>query len=751
MTRPLPSHRAVWSVTLAMSALVVFGAADVCRAWDVSEWGKGVSSLDVDSDGNVYVVGGSCANYGGGEGMLKLRPTDGAFLDRWWPIRQFSCGMQTVVVDPWGDPIVRFSQYSTIQKRPSCNLAETVWSAGALSQVDVIAVDHAGNVLTGGAPPEAAVSKLRGADGHELWRAGLAAPGSTGNSLVVTAIAAAANGDALAAGSYLSQLAVARFSADDGSLQWERHFAGTAVSSANQANAVVTDSAGNVIVVGRLLNGPIHGFAVCKVSPAGTDYWPQGCRVLDGTNSNCTVGSCCGTAFVTGGDAQSVAVDASDDLVVGGYFRNGSACVASNAFTVVKLSGASGQELWPQQPRPFSIPSLAQTRVVSVRVDPHGDVLAAGEFSPTYNEVPGIVKASGASGTIAWTYSPPGTYGRTRGMVLDDRGNPTIAISSETFRVIKRDGTTGGDFVGESCDNGVDDDGDGLGDALDLDCRKCGNGIVEPGEPCDDGNTRSGDGCSGDCTNADTDYALLARYAPILELDATNPSVPISIASFLGAGAEITRDDAPTLSAISVDDVRAVYGDDRNAGDDDFITPGIGGVCAVSAHVYGHVQRRPYGDLWLQYWMLYRRHVESDPATSHDGDWHLVAVHLPTETAVPDRVLYTSGAAGAVCGWNAFERSGDHSIVYVAAGSNSIYLAPASTDEDGNPDRHLGDGPTVTPVVEQIDEMQTRWLGWPGRWGATDIASAESPVGPTFLADGDLWADPDAAGWDTCE
>src|SRR5438045_1398948 len=27
----------------------------------------------------------------------------------------------------------------------------------------------------------------------------------------------------------------------------------------------------------------------------------------------------------------------------------------------------------------------------------------------------------------------------------------------------------------------------------------CGNGIIEPGEVCDDGNTRDGDGCSPDC------------------------------------------------------------------------------------------------------------------------------------------------------------------------------------------------------------------------------------------------------------
>jgi len=35
---------------------------------------------------------------------------------------------------------------------------------------------------------------------------------------------------------------------------------------------------------------------------------------------------------------------------------------------------------------------------------------------------------------------------------------------------------------------------DGLGG-----CTKCGNGFVDIGEVCDDGNTNSGDGCSSDC------------------------------------------------------------------------------------------------------------------------------------------------------------------------------------------------------------------------------------------------------------
>lgn len=55
--------------------------------------------------------------------------------------------------------------------------------------------------------------------------------------------------------------------------------------------------------------------------------------------------------------------------------------------------------------------------------------------------------------------------------------------------------------LGENCENGVDDDGDGLVDSDDPDCHVCGDGDLDPGEQCDDGNVADGDGCSALCMN----------------------------------------------------------------------------------------------------------------------------------------------------------------------------------------------------------------------------------------------------------
>jgi cysteine-rich repeat protein len=49
----------------------------------------------------------------------------------------------------------------------------------------------------------------------------------------------------------------------------------------------------------------------------------------------------------------------------------------------------------------------------------------------------------------------------------------------------------------EVCGDGLDNNGDAV---VDENCTVCGNGLIEGIEQCDDGNTDSGDGCSGVCT-----------------------------------------------------------------------------------------------------------------------------------------------------------------------------------------------------------------------------------------------------------
>jgi len=56
--------------------------------------------------------------------------------------------------------------------------------------------------------------------------------------------------------------------------------------------------------------------------------------------------------------------------------------------------------------------------------------------------------------------------------------------------------------AGEQCDDGNNLNGDGCsGYCVDEGATVCGNGVTEAGEQCDDGNTTSGDGCSATCQN----------------------------------------------------------------------------------------------------------------------------------------------------------------------------------------------------------------------------------------------------------
>ncbi|HVY47071.1 MAG TPA: DUF4215 domain-containing protein [Minicystis sp.] len=66
-------------------------------------------------------------------------------------------------------------------------------------------------------------------------------------------------------------------------------------------------------------------------------------------------------------------------------------------------------------------------------------------------------------------------------------------------------GSTASNFVTSTGTHHTTSSGTGGGGGVDT--TGCGDGIIQPGEVCDDGNDMSGDGCSADCTTVEQDFA----------------------------------------------------------------------------------------------------------------------------------------------------------------------------------------------------------------------------------------------------
>jgi len=81
---------------------------------------------------------------------------------------------------------------------------------------------------------------------------------------------------------------------------------------------------------------------------------------------------------------------------------------------------------------------------------------------------------------------------------------------------------------GEMCDDGNNRSGDGCP----ADCMQaCGDGVADPGEVCDDGNTVDGDGCSADCLLRDGDLLVsppMVGFA-VTEGDPLPPAVTVTV------------------------------------------------------------------------------------------------------------------------------------------------------------------------------------------------------------------------------
>jgi cysteine-rich repeat protein len=133
----------------------------------------------------------------------------------------------------------------------------------------------------------------------------------------------------------------------------------------------------------------------------------------------------------------------------------------------------------------------------------------------------GLVTGLGLGACRAdYTIVPHGDGGTDSGMSADASSNPNrpdagelpqqdAGVPQQDSQVPDPPEPECGDGIvdpGEECDDGNTTDGDGCpGDCLlpDPPEPECGDGIVDPGEECDDGNTVSGDGCDSGCLEED--------------------------------------------------------------------------------------------------------------------------------------------------------------------------------------------------------------------------------------------------------
>lgn len=156
------------------------------------------------------------------------------------------------------------------------------------------------------------------------------------------------------------------------------------------------------------------------------------------------------------------------------------------------------------------------------------------------------------------------------------------------------------------------------------------------------------------------------------------------------------------------------------------------------------------GGRTIQYWLFYPDNPQDRGIVRtgrHEGDWELVQVGLDARRR-PVSVLASQHSGAESCPWPAVRRAGTHPIVYAANGSHAGYLRAGTRDRtwpDPN-DEAGGDGRRIRPQVVEVSAANPRWMGWPGRWGASRAGivpgESDSPRGPSHQ--GLRWEDPAA-------
>jgi outer membrane protein assembly factor BamB len=271
--------------------------------------------------------------------------------------------------------------------------AKAAWRwQDARGNAHAVVVDPAGDVVAVGSgltlAPSDDVFKLDGSTGEVLW--------SQGFGVHAFAVATDAAGEVFVAGTDIRDgetiyydFAVVRIDTTTGAEVWRTELDGDGTGSGDdkdEAFAVAVDSAGGVYAAGYFTSGQAdEDFAVAKLDAAtGDEVW----RVaIDGSSFD---------------RALSLVLDGTGGVIAAGQIVGAS----RENFAVVKLSAASGAEIWRQVIDGSE--AFDDDRAVDVAVDSSGDVYAVGRLvTGADNGV--VVRLSGASGAEIWRSSIPAT------------------------------------------------------------------------------------------------------------------------------------------------------------------------------------------------------------------------------------------------------------------------------------------------------------------------------------------------------
>jgi cysteine-rich repeat protein len=396
---------------------------------------------------------------------------------------------------------------------------------------DVAAV---GYVMNSGSQRDMAVYKLAGTTGDVRWSVSDLAGDAPGGHDQAWAVALSGE-DVIVAGVTENSVTSLDFTviklsdSGNGSEDWRYRLpSGTAYS-------VAVDASGDVIAGGTAYNSltSSHDFTVVKINGStGGQIWRT---QIDGSANGPE-------------EAFAVAVDGNENVIAAGTTQNTGTAFD---FTVVKLSGATGDEMWPAPKKingtaTGSWDAARAIALLPVAGEPD-DVIAAGytENSGTDADFT-VYRLSGSNGATVWpkkidgTATDEGAEGDIAWSVAVDADRDVVAAgvirdasSLNDFAVVKLRGGSGAmssgwpftlngshasldDDVAYAVAVGPDDSVIAAGFAINditnrdmtvvkrrpdgTDFPFCGDGLRNfPTEQCDDGNTTDGDGCSATC------------------------------------------------------------------------------------------------------------------------------------------------------------------------------------------------------------------------------------------------------------